>query len=58
MDKTRARFLKQKERRFYILNEKLYWKEPGGVLQNYVNEHEAKRPIEEFHAGECGVHHY
>ena len=46
MDKTRAMFLKHKETRLCILNEKLYWKELRGVLLNYVDEHEAKRLIE------------
>ena len=36
----------------------MYWKEIGGVLLNCVGEKEAKRLIEEFHAGECGGHHY
>ena len=45
MDKTRARFLKQKATRFFILNEKLYWEEAGGVLLNCVDEHEAKKFI-------------
>ena len=58
MDRTRARFLKNKTSRFCILNGKLYWKEPGGVLLNYVNEQEEKKLIEEFHAGECGGHNY
>ena len=58
MDKTRARFLKQKATRFCILNEKLYSKDPGGFLLNCVEEQEAKRHIEEFHAGECGGHYY
>ena len=38
MDKTRAKFLKQTEMRFCILNEKLYWKEPRWFLLNYVDE--------------------
>ena len=58
MDRTRAIFLKQKAARFCILDGKLYWKEPGGVLLNCVNEQGAKNLIEEFHVGECGVHHY
>ena len=46
MDKTRAMFLKQKETRFLILNKNLYYKELGGVLMNYVDEHESKILIE------------
>ena len=51
MDRTRARFLKQKESRFCILEGKLYWKEPKRVLLNCVDEKEENRLIEEFHAG-------
>ena len=51
MDKTKSRFLKQTLTRFYILNEKLYWKEPVGILLNCMDEHKAKKIIEEFHVG-------
>ena len=50
MDRTRAIFLKKKASRFCILEEKLHWKEPGGVSLSYVEEQEEKRIIEEFHA--------
>ena len=53
MDRKRARFLK-KETRFYILNEKLYWKEPGGVLPNSVDEQEAKKLVNNFMQGSVG----
>ena len=43
MDRTRAIFLNKKATKFFILNGKLYWKEPRGVLLNYVNEHDAKK---------------
>ena len=56
MEKTRARFLKQKARRFCILSGSLYWKEPGGILLNYVIEEEAKRLTKEFHVGDYGGH--
>ena len=49
MDRTWDRFIKQKSSRFFIL---------GGVLINCVNEQEAKKLIDEFHAGECEGHHY
>ena len=58
MDKTRDKFLKQKTSIFCILDGRLYWKEPGGVLLNYVNEQEEKNMIEEFNGGGCGGHHY
>ena len=58
MERTKARFLKQKAARFYILNGGLYWKEPGGILLSCVIEEEAKRLMKEFHTGDYGVHHY
>ena len=58
IEKTRARFLKQKEMRFCILNKKLNWKDLGGVLLNYVDEQEAKKLIKKFHARECGMNQY
>ena len=51
MDRTRAIFLKKKASSVFVLEGKLYWKEPGGVLLNYVDEKEEKMLIEEFHAG-------
>ena len=38
MHKIRAIFLKKKEMRFCILSEKFYWKDPQGVLLNYMEE--------------------
>ena len=58
MDRIRATFLKHKSYRFFILAGKLYQKEPEEVLLNYVDEQKEKRLIEEFHARECGEHHY
>lgn len=58
MDKTRARFLKQKAIFFCILNGSLYWKEPRGILLNCVVEQDAKRLMKDFHAGDCGGHQY
>lgn len=57
MDKTKARYLKLRSAKFCILNENLYWKDPGGVLLNYVVEDEAKKLMADFHTGSCGGHH-
>ena len=58
IERTKARFLKQKAAKFYILNGNLYWKEPGGILLSCIIEEEAKRLMKEFHTGECGGHQY
>ena len=55
--KTRARSVKLKGAKFCILNQYLYWKEPGGVLLNCLLENEAQHTFKEFHKGDCGGHH-
>ena len=49
--------MKLKDSKFCILNEYLYWKDPGGVLLNCILENESQQTIEEFHKGYCGGHH-
>ena len=55
--KTRARSLKLKSVKFCILNQYLYWKDPGGVLLNCLFENEAQQTMKEFHKGDCWGHH-
>jgi len=56
--KNKARFLKQKEIKFCLLNDSLYWKDPGGVLLKCITKFEAQQTMKEFHEGDCGGHHY
>ena len=56
--KTKARFLKQKATKFCILNQSLYWKDPGGILLSCLLEEEVEKTIIEFHKGDCGGNHY
>jgi hypothetical protein len=58
LSKTKAIFLKQKEIKFCMLNDSLYWKDPGGVLLKCLTEVEAQQTMKEFHEGDCGGHHY
>ena len=58
MDKNRARFIKLKASKYYILNASLYWKDTGGILLNCLLEDESKKISKEFHEGYCGGHHY
>jgi hypothetical protein len=58
MSKTKVRFLKLKAVKFCVLDNSLYWKDPGGILLSCLLEDEAKRAIQEFHKGDCGGHHY
>ena len=57
LSKTRARSIKLKSAKFFILNEYLYWKDPRGVRLNCLLEDEAQQIMEEFHIGDCGGHH-
>eukprot|EP00253_Pinus_taeda_P036540 PITA_36540 len=56
MTRNKARTLKLKAAKFFILNSALYWKDPGGILLNYLVEKEEKKVMEDFHRGECGGH--
>ena len=52
MEKNRARFIKLKVVKYYILNGCLYWKYPKGILLNCLLEDEAKKISKEFHEGD------
>jgi hypothetical protein len=54
LSKTKARFLKLKATKFFIMDNSLYWKDPGGILLNCFLEEEMKKAIKEFHKGDCG----
>lgn len=56
--KTLVRFLRLKYVKYFLLNGYLYWKDPQGILLNFLLEYEAKKMIKEFHEGECGGHIY
>jgi hypothetical protein len=56
--KTKARFLKMKAAKFYILDKSLYWKDPGGILLSFLLEDDMERTIKEFHKGDYRGHQY
>jgi hypothetical protein len=56
--KTKAIFLNLKEAKFCILDSSLYWKDPGGILLNFLLKEDTEKDIKEFHKGDCGGHHY
>lgn len=58
LDKSKSRDLKLKAIKYCIINQFIFWKDPAGILLNYVNEDEAKRIMTEMHKGACGGHHY
>ena len=57
LSKTRARSVKLKAAKFCILNQYLYWKDPGRVLLNCLLENEAQQIAKYFHEGYCWGHH-
>ena len=54
LSKTRARSMKLNATKFCIMNQYLYWKDPRGILLNYLLEIEARQTMKEFHRGICG----
>jgi hypothetical protein len=56
LTKTKDRFIKLKALKFCILEGNLYWKDPGGILLNYLLKGEADKVLQYFHAGDCGGH--
>ena len=53
-----AIFLRLKVAKFCIMNNKLYWKDSGGLLLTYLTKEEAKNIMTEFHNVDYGGHHY
>jgi hypothetical protein len=58
LSKTKAMFLNMKATKFCILDNSLYWKDPGGILLSFLLEDDAKQAIKEFHKGDYGGHNY
>jgi len=52
MSRSKDRSLKLKTTKFCILNNALYWKDPGGVLLNFLVEDEAQKVMHNFHKGD------
>jgi hypothetical protein len=56
LTKTKARFVRLKALKFCILESNLYWKDPGGILLNFLLKDEADKVLQDFHAGDYGGH--
>jgi hypothetical protein len=57
MTPSKSRTLKLQEIKYYIINTKLYWKDPLGFLLCCLTKSKTKGVIDEFHKGICGGHH-
>ena len=58
LSKKKARFLKLKAVKFYMLDNVLYWKDTRGILLKSLLKDDADRVMQEFHGGDCGGHIY
>jgi len=56
MDRSQARSLRLKAMEYYILDGRLYWKDPGGILLTCITEEKTGEIIDEFHRGIFGGH--
>jgi hypothetical protein len=54
LTKTKAIFVKLKALKFCILESNLYWKDPGGILLNFLLKYKDNKFLQDFHAGDCG----
>ena len=57
LSKTRAISMKLKAPKLCIVNQYMYWKDPGSILLNCLLENEAQQTMKEFQEGICGGHH-
>ena len=58
LSKTKARYVRLKATKICIINNYLYWKDPGSILLNCPLEDEARKKIKELHSEYCGGHLY
>jgi hypothetical protein len=58
MGKSKARDLKLKAIRYFLIDQVLYWKDPLGVLLRCLDPQEAQRIMFDFHGSLCGGHHF
>jgi len=57
-DKSKSRSLRLKTVKYCIMNQCLYWKDPGGILLKFLDDDEANLIMADMHEGLCGVHLY
>jgi hypothetical protein len=57
MGKRKARDLKLKAVRYFLIDQVLYWRDPLGDFLRCLNPPEAQKCMFDFHSSLCGVHH-
>ena len=58
LDKKESRSLKLKATKYYLIDQQLLWKDPGGVLLRCLDKPDIEEVILESHEGACGGHKY
>ena len=58
LDKKESRSLKLKATKYCLIEQQLFWKDPGGILLICLDKPEIEEVISESHEGACGGHKY
>ena len=58
LDRKDAIYLKLRTTKYYLVEQHLFWKDPGGILLKCLDKIEIKGVIFESHEGACGGHKY
>ena len=58
LDRKSVRYLKLRTTKYCLVEEQLFWKDPGGILLRFLDKYEIEGVISESHEGACGGHKY
>jgi hypothetical protein len=58
MGKSKARDLKLKVVKYFLIDQVLHWRDPLGVFLRCLNPQEAQKVMFDFHSGLCEGHHF
>ena len=58
LDTKVARSLKLKTTKYCLIEQQLFWKDPGGILLRCLDKPKIEGVISESHEGACGGHKY
>ena len=58
LNRSECRSLKLKAMKYVLMDQILYWKDPGGIVLKCLEKYEVDAVIAELHSGVCGGHKY
>ena len=58
LNRNECRSLKLKAMKYVLIDQVLYWKDPGGILLKCLEKSEVDDVTSELHSGVCGGHKY